>query len=96
MMVAAQSGQVIMCGATVVHRPVPSVYFPGEAVGMAKISAVVVVVAQATNAIVVSASVSEKKETAASQLALAQEKSLLHATQYRSQHASNLVYWQDL
>ena len=102
MMVAAQSGQVIVCGAAVVHRPVPSVYFPGEAVGMAKISAVVVVVAQATNAIVVSASekkisasVSEK-ETAASQLALAQEKSLLHATQYRSQHASNLVYWQDL
>ena len=89
-MVAAQSGQVIMCGAAVVHRLVPSVYFLGEAVGMAKISAMVVVVAQATNAIVVSAS--EKKKTTAFQMARAQEKLLLHAMQYRSQNASNHGY----
>jgi len=90
MMVTAQSGQVIICGAAVVHRLVPSVYFLREAVGMAKISAIVVVVAQATNAIVVSAS--EKKKTAASQMASAQEKLLLHAIQYRLQYASNHAY----
>jgi len=90
MMVAAQSGQVIMRGAAVVHRPVPSVYFPREAVGRAKIAAMGGVVAQATNAIVVSAS--EKKKTAASQMASAQEKLLLHAIQYRLEYASNHAY----
>lgn len=95
-MVAAQSGQVRMRGTAIVHRAVPCVYFPREAVGVTEVAAMVVIMAQATNAIVVLASVSDKKSTAACQLALAHVKSLLHAMQYRSQYASYLGYRKDL